>query len=146
METMLVILLVLAVAGDVMLAVALVRLYRSREQGSDDSQLLRSVQDCVEQETEVLADQLRAMQGEIGRNTVSSLRDLGTMLAETQRQGASASTARLESIDRAGAARQKAANDAVVAQLSMLETRLKNLEDSNAARLDGVRGFEPTFV
>ena len=140
METMLVILLVLAVAGDVMLAVALVRLYRSREQGNDRDELLQAVQDCVEQETEVLADQLRSMQGEIGRNTVSSMRDLGSMLAESQRQGASASTARLESIDRAGAARQKAANDAVVAQLSMLETRLKNLEDSNAARLDGVRG------
>ena len=39
-----------------------------------------------------------------------------------------------------GAARQKAANDALIAQLTMMETRLKNLEDSNAARLDGVRG------
>lgn len=140
METMLVILLVLAVAGDVMLAAALVRLYRHREREDDREDLLRAVQDTVEQETEVLADQMRAMQGEIGRTTVSSLRDLGAMLAENQRQGASASTARLESIDRAGAARQKAANDAVVAQLAMLETRLKNLEDSNAARLDGVRG------
>ena len=36
--------------------------------------------------------------------------------------------------------RQKAANDALLAQLTMLEHRLKNLEDSNATRLDGVRG------
>ena len=107
MEIMLVILLVLAVAGDVMLAAALVRLYRHREREDDREDLLRAVQDTVEQETEVLADQMRAMQGEIGRTTVSSLRDLGAMLAENQRQGASASTARLESIDRAGAARQK---------------------------------------
>ena len=45
------------------------------------------------------------------------------MLAESQRQSASASTARLEAIDRAGAARQKAASDAVVAQLALLENR-----------------------
>ena len=62
------------------------------------------------------------------------------MLSENQRQAAAANTARLESIDRAGAARQKAANDAMLAQLTMMETRLKNLEDSNAVRLEGVRG------
>ena len=50
METMLVILLVLAVAGDVMLAAALVRLYRRREREDDREDLLRAVQDTVEQE------------------------------------------------------------------------------------------------
>ena len=38
----------------------------------------------------------------------------------------------MDAIDRAGAARQRAANDALLAQLQVLETRLKNLEDSNA--------------
>ena len=47
------------------------------------------------------------------------------VLAENQRQAAANSTARLEAIDRAGAARQKAANDALLAQLTMMETRLK---------------------
>ena len=45
----------------------------------------------------------------------------------------------VDAIDRAGAARQRAANDALLAQLQVLETRLKNLEDTNANRLDGVR-------
>ena len=53
---------------------------------------------------------------------------------------ANAITARLDAIDRAGAARQQAAHDGMVAQLSLLEKRLKGLEDSNAARLDGMRG------
>src|SRR5699024_8570131 len=34
----------------------------------------------------------------------------------------------------------QAAHDGMVAQLSLLEKRLKGLEDSNAARLDGMRG------
>ncbi len=139
MEILLIILLALALAGDAMLGVALYRLNR-RDSGGRDDELLRTVQETVEQETEVLADQLRAVQGEVGRTTVSSVRDLGAMLAESQRQSASASTARLEAIDRAGAARQKAASDAVVAQLALLENRLKNLEDSNAARLETMRG------
>ena len=68
------------------------------------------------------------------------MRDLGTLLAQSQNQSGQAATARLEAIDRAGAARQKAANDALAAQLALLENRLKGLEDSNAARLDGMRG------
>ena len=64
---------------------------------------------------------------------------MGTLLAESQRQSQEAATARLDAIDRAGAARQRAANDALLAQLQGLETRLKNLEDTNANRLDGVR-------
>ena len=91
-------------------------------------------------ETDLLSEQLRAMQGESLRTTSSSLRDFSAVLSENQRQAAAANTARLESIDRAGAARQKAANDAMLAQLTMMETRLKNLEDSNAVRLEGVRG------
>ena len=65
---------------------------------------------------------------------------LAVLLRRSGKKTAAANTARLESIDRAGAARQKAANDAMLAQLTMMETRLKNLEDSNAVRLEGVRG------
>lgn len=102
-------------------------------------EIARIVRDEVEAETEVLADQLRVMQGEVTRTTSASARDMGTLLAESQRQSQEAATARLDAIDRAGAARQRAANDALLAQLQVLETRLKNLEDTNANRLDGVR-------
>jgi DNA recombination protein RmuC len=129
------ILLALAAAGDVLLMVLLVR--GRRDSAADPVPPLREE---IEGETEVLSDQLRAVQGEIGRTTVSAVKDLGAMLAETQRQSAGAGTARLEAIDRAGAVRQKAANDAVLAQLTMMETRLKNLEDSNAVRLENIRG------
>ena len=101
---------------------------------------VRAVTPVLQSETDLLAEQLRAMQGESARTTTATLRDFSAVLAENQRQNAAASTARLESIDRAGAARQKAANDALIAQLTMMETRLKNLEDSNATRMDSVRG------
>ena len=101
---------------------------------------VRAVTPVLQSETDLLAEQLRAMQGESARTTTATLRDFSAVLAENQRQNAAASTARLESIDRAGAARQKAANDALLAQLTMMETRLKNLEDSNATRMDSVRG------
>ena len=101
---------------------------------------VRAVTPVLQSETALLAEQLRAMQGESARTTTATLRDFSAVLAENQRQNAAASTARLESIDRAGAARQKAANDALLAQLTMMETRLKNLEDSNATRMDSVRG------
>ena len=101
---------------------------------------VRAVTPVLQSETDLLAEQLRAMQGESARTTTATLRDFSAVLAENQRQNAAASTARLESIDRAGAARQKAANDALLAQLTMMESRLKNLEDSNATRMDSVRG------
>lgn len=138
MEPLLYIILALALVGDVLLAVLLLRRDRSGE--GDLEETVRALRAVMEEETEVLSDQMRTLQGEVGRTTVSTVRDLGTVLAESQRQSASASTARLDAIDRAGAARQKASNDAMVSQLSMLENRIKNLEDSNAARLDGVRG------
>ena len=102
--------------------------------------LWRAVTPVLQSETDLLAEQLRAMQGETARTTTAGLRDFSAVLAENQRQNAAASTARLDAIDRAGAARQKAANDAMLAQLTMLENRIKSLEDSNASRLDGVRG------
>lgn len=103
-------------------------LLRSGQQNTAEDQtdeIARIVRDEVEAETEVLADQLRVMQGEVTRTTSASARDMGTLLAESQRQSQEAATARLDAIDRAGAARQRAANDALLAQLQVLETRLK---------------------
>ncbi len=140
MEILLYIVLVLALVGDVLLAVLLVRSNRPQKQADTADDFVRAMTPVLQSETDLLAEQLRAMQGESARTTTATLRDFSAVLSENQRQNAAASTARLESIDRAGAARQKAANDALIAQLTMMETRLKNLEDSNAARLDGVRG------
>ena len=140
MEILLYLVLALALMGDVLLAVLLVRSNRPQKQADTADDFVRAMTPVLQSETDLLAEQLRAMQGESARNTTATLRDFSAVLSENQRQTAAASTARLESIDRAGAARQKAANDALIAQLTMMETRLKNLEDSNAARLDGVRG------
>ena len=144
MSWILYVLLVLAVAGDILLAVVLAKMMHKNDEPqqkidtADD--FVRAVTPVLQSETDLLAEQLRAMQGESARTTTATLRDFSAVLAENQRQNAAASTARLESIDRAGAARQKAANDALLAQLTMMETRLKNLEDSNATRMDSVRG------
>ncbi|MGN0975373.1 MAG: DNA recombination protein RmuC [Gemmiger sp.] len=136
MEILLAVLLVLAVTGDILLALVARKLMGENRRERTE---FRELQADIEQETEVLADQMRALQGEISRTTVSGVRDLGAMLAETQRQTAAAQSARLDSIDRAGAARQKAANDAVNAQLALLENRLKNLETTNAAHMTAMR-------
>lgn len=138
MMTLLILLLVLALAGDVLLGVLLWR--SARAPADDQKALLAALQKAIESETDLLADQLRATQTETTRATQSAVRDLGTLLAQNQSQNGQAATARLEAIDRAGAARQKAANDALANQLALLENRLKGLEDSNAARLDGMRG------
>ena len=140
MEILLYLVLALALVGDLLLAVLLVRSNRPQKQADTADDFVRAMTPVLQSETDLLAEQLRAMQGESARTTTATLRDFSAVLSENQRQNAAASTARLESIDRAGAARQKAANDALIAQLTMMETRLKNLEDSNAARLDGVRG------
>lgn len=140
MEILLYLVLALALVGDVLLAVLLVRSNRPQKQADTADDFVRAMTPVLQSETDLLAEQLRAMQGESARTTTATLRDFSAVLSENQRQNAAASTARLESIDRAGAARQKTANDALIAQLTMMETRLKNLEDSNAARLDGVRG------
>ena len=137
-------LLALAAAGDILLAVVLAKVMRKNagpEQKIDTADdFVRAVTPVLQSETDLLAEQLRAMQGESARTTSATLRDFSAVLAENQRQSAANSTARLEAIDRAGAARQRAANDALLAQLTMMENRLKNLEDSNATRMDSVRG------
>ena len=139
-EILLIVLLVLALAGDVLLAVLLRRSGKKTADAPTAQDYVDAMTPVLQGETDLLSEQLRAMQGESLRTTSSSLRDFSAVLSENQRQAAAANTARLESIDRAGAARQKAANDAMLAQLTMMETRLKNLEDSNAVRLEGVRG------
>lgn len=139
-EILLLVLLVLALAGDVLLAVLLRRSGKKTADAPTAQDYVDAMTPVLQGETDLLSEQLRAMQGESLRTTSSSLRDFSAVLSENQRQAAAANTARLESIDRAGAARQKAANDAMLAQLTMMETRLKNLEDSNAVRLEGVRG------
>lgn len=139
-EILLFVLLVLVLAGDVLLAVLLRRSGKKTADAPTAQDYVDAMTPVLQGETDLLSEQLRAMQGESLRTTSSSLRDFSAVLSENQRQAAAANTARLESIDRAGAARQKAANDAMLAQLTMMETRLKNLEDSNAVRLEGVRG------
>ena len=139
-EILLFVLLVLALAGDVLLAVLLRRSGKKTAAAPTAQEYVDAMTPVLQGETDLLSEQLRAMQGESVRTTSASLRDFSAVLSENQRQTAAANTARLESIDRAGAARQKAANDALLAQLTMMETRLKNLEDSNAVRLEGVRG------
>ena len=144
MEWILYVLLALAVVGDILLAVILAKGLQKNNATpqtidmADD--FVRAMTPVLQSETDLLAEQLRAMQGESARTTSATLRDFSAVLAENQRQSAATNTARLEAIDRAGAARQKAANDALLAQLTMMETRLKNLEDSNAVRMDSVRG------
>ena len=144
MDWILYLLLALAAAGDILLAVVLAKVMRKNagpEQKIDTADdFVRAVTPVLQSETDLLAEQLRAMQGESARTTSATLRDFSAVLAENQRQSAANSTARLEAIDRAGAARQRAANDALLAQLTMMENRLKNLEDSNATRMDSVRG------
>ena len=139
-EILLFVLLALALAGDILLAVLLRRSGKKTAAAPTAQEYVDAMTPVLQGETDLLSEQLRAMQGESMRTTSASLRDFSAVLSENQRQTAAANTARLESIDRAGAARQKAANDALLAQLTMMETRLKNLEDSNAVRLEGVRG------
>ena len=134
MQPLLIILLLLSVLTNVLLILLLLRSGQQNTAEDQTDEIARIVRDEVEAETEVLADQLRVMQGEVTRTTSASARDMGTLLAESQRQSQEAATARLDAIDRAGAARQRAANDALLAQLQVLETRLKNLEDTNANR------------
>ena len=143
MDWILYLLLALAAAGDILLAVVLAKVMRKNagpEQKIDTADdFVRAVTPVLQSETDLLAEQLRAMQGESARTTSATLRDFSAVLAENQRQSAANSTARLEAIDRAGAARQRAANDALLAQLTMMENRLKNLEDSLNHAMNSIR-------
>lgn len=133
MQPLTVVLLFCSILTNILLVLVLARLY-TRPSGEAT---LRRV---MEQETDLLADQLRTLQKDLTRANADNLQSFAAVLSESQTQRAAADMARLEAIDRAGAARQKASGDAMLGQLTLLENRLKALEDSNAARLDGVRG------
>mgnify|MGYP001136768777 CR=1 FL=1 len=105
MQPLLIILLLLSVLTNVLLILLLLRSGQQNTAEDQTDEIARIVRDEVEAETEVLADQLRVMQGEVTRTTSASARDMGTLLAESQRQSQEAATARLDAIDRAGAAR-----------------------------------------
>ena len=138
MEWMLYLLLALALAGDALLVAVLVRLLRQKQDPAQE--LARTLTKELQSETDLIVDQMQGIQGETSRTTTAALRDFSAVLAENQRQSAAAANARLDAIDRAGAARQKAANDAMLAQLSLMEQRLQHLEQSNAAHMEGMRG------
>lgn len=123
--------LTLLVLANLLLIVVLVLLARRR----DDGELMKK----LEEENDILSEQLREMQGEMTRTTTAAVRDLATVLAESQNQSAAASTARLETIDRAGAARQKATQDALLAQLTMMERRLEGVRGAVSTGLAEMR-------
>ena len=123
--------LTLLVLANLLLIVVLVLLARRR----DDGELMKK----LENENDILSEQLREMQGEMTRTTTAAVRDLATVLAESQNQSAAASTARLEAIDRAGAARQKATQDALLAQLTMMERRLEGVRGAVSTGLAEMR-------
>lgn len=100
MQPLLIILLLLSVLTNVLLILLLLRSGQQNTAEDQTDEIARIVRDEVEAETEVLADQLRVMQGEVTRTTSASARDMGTLLAESQRQSQEAATARLDAIDR----------------------------------------------
>ena len=103
MQPLLIILLLLSILTNVLLILLLLRSGQQNTAEDQTDEIARIVRDEVEAETEVLADQLRVMQGEVTRTTSASARDMGTLLAESQRQSQEAATARLDAIDRAAA-------------------------------------------
>ena len=75
-------LLALALVGDVLLAVLLVRSGRKPPRGDTADDFVRAMTPVLQGETDLLAEQLRAMQGEMGRTTTATLRDFSSVLAE----------------------------------------------------------------
>ena len=88
MSWILYVLLVLAVAGDILLAVVLAKVMHKNDEPqqkidtADD--FVRAVTPVLQSETDLLAEQLRAMQGESARTTTATLRDFSAVLAENQ--------------------------------------------------------------
>ena len=123
--------LTLLVLANLLLIAVMVLLAHRR----DDGELMKK----LENENDILSEQLREMQGEMARTTTAAVRDLAAVLAESQNQSAAASTARLEAIDRAGAARQKATQDVLLAQLTMMERRLEGVRGAVSTGLAEMR-------
>ena len=78
MQPLLIILLLLSVLTNVLLILLLLRSGQQNTAEDQTDEIARIVRDEVEAETEVLADQLRVMQGEVTRTTSASARDMGT--------------------------------------------------------------------
>ena len=69
MQPLLIILLLLSVLTNVLLILLLLRSGQQNTAEDQTDEIARIVRDEVEAETEVLADQLRVMQGEVTRTT-----------------------------------------------------------------------------
>ena len=84
MDWILYLLLALAAAGDILLAVVLAKVMRKNagpEQKIDTADdFVRAVTPVLQSETDLLAEQLRAMQGESARTTSATLRDFSAVL------------------------------------------------------------------
>ena len=74
MEILLYFVLVLALVGDVLLAILLVRSSRPQKpQGPTADDVVNAMTPVLQGETDLLAEQLRAMQGESARTTTATL-------------------------------------------------------------------------
>ena len=83
MEILLYFVLVLALVGDVLLAILLVRSSRPQKpQGPTADDVVNAMTPVLQGETDLLAEQLRAMQGESARTTTATLRDFAAVLSE----------------------------------------------------------------
>ena len=91
MEWILYVLLALAVAGDILLAVILAKVLQKNNETqqkidtADD--FVRAMTPVLQSETDLLAEQLRAMQGESARTTSATLRDFSAVLPVGQVTG-----------------------------------------------------------
>ena len=74
MQPLLIILLLLSILTNVLLILLLLRSGQQNTAEDQTDEIARIVRDEVEAETEVLADQLRVMQGEVTRTTSASAR------------------------------------------------------------------------
>ena len=79
MQPLLIILLLLSILTNVLLILLLLRSGQQNTAEDQTDEIARIVRDEVEAETEVLADQLRVMQGEVTRTTSASALDMGTL-------------------------------------------------------------------
>src|SRR5699024_12239826 len=95
MDWILYVLLVLALAGDVLLAVLLARSGRRPPKQETAEDFVRAVTPVLQRENDLLAEQLRAMQGETESTTKAGLRAFSAVMDEDRQQIAPATPATL---------------------------------------------------
>lgn len=135
--------LIAAVVIIIMLAVILMI---NLKKGNDDkfSQLLEKIHS-----ENAVND--REQRREINENIQSTVKNLGDMLIENQKNAFSAQTSRLEDMDKKISDRigdmdksvtdkQQASGEAITAQMKTLENRFKTLEANNEQKLEAMRG------